>query len=155
VRWRTLKVSCLCDNRRGDPHRPVEVIRVVAHFYWLVIGVLAVWRITHLFYGEEGPGDIFVRLRRAAGRGFWGALLDCFYCLSVWVALPFAYWLGESWKQRVMLWPALSAGAILLERLTSREPLSRELHYTEFEDDDELLRQEEKPVQDSHSRRRS
>lgn len=128
---------------------------MVAHFYWLVIGVLAVWRITYLFYGEEGPGDIFVRLRRAAGGGFWGALLDCFYCLSVWVALPFAYWLGESWKQRVMLWPALSAGAILLERLTSREPLSKELHYTEFEDEDELLRQEEKPVQASDSRRRS
>lgn len=125
---------------------------MAAHFYWLVIGILVVWRITHSFFGEDGPGDIFVRLRRAAGEGFWGKLLDCFYCLSVWVAAPFAYWLGESWKERLLLWPALSAGAILLQRLTTQGPLRKELHYTEFEDDDELLRQEEKSLQDSHSR---
>ena len=139
-------------KRRGGAGRPAEIIRMAAHFYWLVIGILVVWRISHLFFGEDGPGDIFVRLRRAAGEGFWGKLLDCFYCLSVWVAAPFAYWLGESWKERLLLWPALSAGAILLQRLTTQEPLRKELHYTEFEDDDELLRQEAKSLQDSHSR---
>jgi hypothetical protein len=142
---------CLWNHRRGRARRSAGVIQVTSHFYSLVIGILVVWRITHLFYGEDGPGDIFVRLRRAAGEGSWGTLLDCFYCLSVWVALPFAYWLGENWKHRLLLWPALSAGAILLERLTSRERLNKKLEYTEFEDDDELLRQEEKPVSDGHA----
>lgn len=91
------------------------------NFYWLTIGILVTWRVSHLFYAEDGPGDILVRLRRAVGEGFWGSLLDCFYCLSLWVALPLAYWLGDSWKHRLLLWPALSAGAILLERLTSKE----------------------------------
>ena len=59
-------------------------------FYWLVLGILGVWRITHLFYAEDGPWDIFVRLRKLAGSGFWGKLLDCFYCLSLWIAVPFA-----------------------------------------------------------------
>ena len=140
---------CLWNDPRGRARRSAGVIQVTSHFYWLVIGILVVWRITHLFYGEDGPGDIFVRLRRAAG-GFWGTLLDCFYCLSVWVALPFAYWLGENWKHRLLLWPALSAGAILLEGLTSREPLRKEIRYTEFEDDDELLRQDEKPASDGN-----
>ncbi len=124
---------------------------MTAHFYWLIIGILVVWRITHLFYGEDGPGEIFVRLRRAVGEGFWGSLLDCFYCLSVWIALPFACWIGETWKQRLLLWLALSAGAILLERVTTREPLQHQPHYTQHEASDELLRQESNPVEDGHS----
>lgn len=88
-------------------------------FYWLVLGTFAVWRITHLLNAEDGPGDVFVRLRKLVGEGFWAALLDCFYCLSIWVAAPIAYWLGDGWKEKLLLWPALSAGAILLERLTS------------------------------------
>jgi hypothetical protein len=47
-------------------------------------------------------------------------LLDCFYCLSLWVAAPLGFLLGENWRERVLLWPALSAGAILLERVTNR-----------------------------------
>jgi hypothetical protein len=89
-------------------------------FYWLALGILAVWRITHLLNAEDGPWDLLVRFRRLAGNGFWGALLDCFYCLSLWIAAPFACWLGSGWKERILLWPALSAGAILAERLTSR-----------------------------------
>ncbi len=87
---------------------------------WFPIAVLGVWRITHLLAAEDGPGDLVVRLRRAAGHGFWGALLDCFYCLSLWVAMPFAIATGAGALERALLWPALSAGAILLERLTSR-----------------------------------
>lgn len=112
-------------------------------FYWLIIGVLATWRVSHLFYAEDGPGDIFVRLRRAVGEGFWGSLLDCFYCLSLWVALPLAYWIGDGWKQRVLLWPALSAGAILLERLTNKEdrtPLI--LDNGQHEETNDVLRQQ-------------
>ena len=57
-------------------------------FYWLVLGVLCVWRVTHLLHAEDGPWDLLVRLRRGVGNGFWGGLLDCFYCLSLWIALP-------------------------------------------------------------------
>jgi hypothetical protein len=91
-------------------------------FYRLVLGILTVWRITHLFQAEDGPWDTVFRLRRHAGKGFWGKLLDCFYCLSVWVAVPFALFLGESWWERVLLWPSFSAGAILFERVTNLTP---------------------------------
>lgn len=90
---------------------------------WLLAGILAVWRITHLLWGEDGPADLFVRLRRFAGNGLTGKLLDCFYCLSLWVAAPFAWMLGTTWIGRGFLWFALSGGAILLERATSRGPL--------------------------------
>ncbi len=91
-------------------------------FTHVLLGVLAVWRITHLLWGEDGPGDIFVRLRRRAGQGFFGRLLDCFYCLSLWFSAPFALMLGSTWFERALLWLGLSGGAILLERATSQTP---------------------------------
>jgi hypothetical protein len=90
------------------------------HFYRFLLGILSVWRITHLLQAEDGPWDSGVVLRQKAGDGFWGQLLDCFYCLSVWIAAPFAIFLGNGLSKRILLWPALSAGAILLERVTDR-----------------------------------
>jgi hypothetical protein len=91
--------------------------------YALVLGVLGVWRITHLLQAEDGPWDLVVRLRALAGAGMLGRLMDCFYCLSLWIALPFALLLGRFGAapiEQLLLWPALSAGAILLERATAR-----------------------------------
>ena len=88
-------------------------------FYWLVLGALAVWRITHLLASEDGPWDLVLRLRKAAGNGFWGHLMDCFNCISLWVALPFAFGIADGWRERLLLWPALSGAAILLERATA------------------------------------
>ena len=118
-------------------------------FYWLILGLLGVWRITHLFYGEDGPWDIFVRLRRVAGNSAWGSLLDCFYCLSIWVALPFAWLLGQDWKHRLLLWPALSGGAILLERLIPKNEPRPNIAYTEDEEESHrVLRAEQNTVAD-------
>ena len=89
-------------------------------FYWFVIGILIVWRLTHLLQAEDGPWDLVVRLRKFAGDGFWGALMDCFYCLSVWVAVPVALIIGGTAIERLLLWPALSGAAILLERISQR-----------------------------------
>jgi len=91
-----------------------------AGFYRLVLGLLGVWRITHLLAAEDGPWDLMVRLRRAAGTGFWAKLLDCFECLSLWVAVPFAAMLGNSWVERGLFWLGFSAAAILLEKSTTR-----------------------------------
>jgi hypothetical protein len=96
-------------------------MKVKMEFYWLVLGILGVWRITHLLQAEDGPWDLVIRLRRKAGEGFWAKLLDCFYCLSLWIAAPFALCLGEDLRERLLLWLAFSAGAILLERFTNRE----------------------------------
>src|SRR5579872_3208989 len=91
-------------------------------FYWLAVGTLAVWRVTHLLSAEDGPWNLVVWVRRKAGGGFWGNLLDCFYCLSLWIAVPFAFFLGDGAKERFCLWLAFSAGAIILDRATVNEP---------------------------------
>ena len=120
-------------------------------WYWLVLGVLSVWRLTHLLNAEDGPAEVLVRLRRVAGNGFWGALLDCFYCLSLWVAAPFAGILGETWTERLFLWLALSGGASLLERATHRvEADAPPAQYFEDkgESDNVLLRKSEASLSD-------
>jgi hypothetical protein len=93
-------------------------------FYWLALGILGVWRVTHMLASEDGPWNLWVRLRRAAGNGFWGELLDCIYCLSLWVALPFAVIIGSGAAEIFCLWLGLSAGALIVERLTEhrRDP---------------------------------
>ena len=82
-----------------------------------------------------------MRLRRAVGDGFFGRLLDCFYCLSLWVAALFAVVLGATWLERGMLWLALSGGAILLERQRPAAPAP--VYFEDEENDDVLLRRQE------------
>lgn len=83
------------------------------------LAMLATWRVTHLLWAEDGPADVLVRLRRAAGAGAFGRLLDCFHCLSLAVALPFAAWLASTWGEGIVGWLALSGAACLLERATA------------------------------------
>jgi hypothetical protein len=83
-----------------------------------IIAILAVWRITHLFGKEDGPFDLIFKLRTKAGHGFFGNLMDCFYCLSMWVSLPFGIWLGENIIQKLLFCFALSGAACLLEQAT-------------------------------------
>jgi hypothetical protein len=110
-------------------------------FYWAVLGVLCVWRMTHLLQAEDGPWNVVVRLRRSVGNGFWGSLLDCFYCLSLWIAVPVALTAGQGWRERLLLWPALSGAAILLERVTAVRTAPASGIYVEDEEVDDVLRQ--------------
>lgn len=89
--------------------------------FWarFALASLATWRITHLMAFEDGPGDLIVRLRQRAGENFWGKLMDCFYCLSIWVAAPLALFVEPSWTKGWITWLALSGSACLLERATA------------------------------------
>jgi len=110
-------------------------------FYWFLLGALGVWRVTHLLVAEDGPWRCLARLREAAPGEFWGGLLGCFYCLSVWIALPIALLVGETLVERALLWPALSGAAILLERATAPpEPTAPAAYVEDKEDGDGMLR---------------
>jgi hypothetical protein len=80
---------------------------------------LATWRIAHLLAYEDGPGDVFLRLRGWLGHGILGKLMDCFYCLSIWIALPLAPVVTSKLPDAVLVWVALSGAACLLERGTA------------------------------------
>ena len=84
---------------------------------WLsfALAVLATWRVTHLLAREDGPAQLVLRLRRALGDSPPGHLLDCFKCLSLWVAAPFASFVTLDPLPLLVAWLAASGAAILLE----------------------------------------
>ncbi len=87
-------------------------------WFRLTLAVLATWRLTHLLAAEDGPWEIIATLRQALGNSFFGRLMDCFYCLSLWVAAAVAFLLTNNWKEWPLVWLALSGAACLLERST-------------------------------------
>ena len=65
-----------------------------------------------------------MRLRRWLGDSVAGRAMDCFYCMSLWLAAPIAFaltrqWLAGQLLDGALLWLALSGGACLLERATA------------------------------------
>lgn len=92
--------------------------------FWLV--VLSAWRITSLLVREDGPFDVFARLRlalgvyyddmsEAHGRNTVAKALTCTWCLSVWISLfaallsPFSvnilsYWLNVFAISTLIIW---------------------------------------------------
>ena len=53
---------------------------------WLLLTILAVWRVTAFLAHERGPLGMAVHARRAFVRAGLGRLAGCFYCLSVWTS---------------------------------------------------------------------
>ena len=98
---------------------------------YLALSVFAVWRLTHLLGKEDGPFDIIFLIREKAGKSFLGKLMDCFYCLSIWIALPFGIWLGQNWVEKVLVWLALSGAACLLEQATTKNDSNNSSLYHE------------------------
>lgn len=97
----------------------------------LVIFGLATWRVSSLIVNEEGPFDIFLRIRKLAGivhdengkplmipERFFSKLLSCVWCSSVWVGLfwTVVYCLFPGVAYLLALPFVLSAAAILFSR---------------------------------------
>lgn len=86
---------------------------------WLrfIVAVLATWRVTHLLASEDGPADLIVKFRALLGQSLAGKLMDCFYCLSLWIAAPAALLVTRRFIDWSFVWLAVSGAACLLERL--------------------------------------
>lgn len=88
-------------------------------WFLFLLCVLASWRLSHLVAREDGPFDLVLRLRARAGDGMLGRLMDCPYCLSVWIAAPLALLVTTKPLEWCLAWWAISGGSSLLERLTA------------------------------------
>lgn len=106
----------------------------MVHEPWFrfTLAVLATWRLTHLLAREDGPGDVIFAIRKWFGNGFFGKLMDCFYCLSLWVAAPIACLQVNGWREWPRMWLAISGAACLLERCGNP---SLTMHPTSIGDD--------------------
>ena len=93
---------------------------VDAPWFAFVLAALATWRVAHLLAHEDGPWDAVLRLRAALGGA--GHVLDCFYCLSLWIAAPLAVFVARNPLEWLIAWLGLSGAACLLERLGTPRP---------------------------------
>lgn len=98
--------------------------------HYLILA-LATWRLSNLLVNEDGPWQMFTRLRTLAGVRYNGedfqleaptmlaGAFACIWCMSVWVGL-FWWALWNAWPS-LALWTttplAFSAAAILVDRL--------------------------------------
>jgi hypothetical protein len=99
---------------------------------------LSVWRLTHLLALEDGPADVIAKLRVKAGGGPVGELMDCFDCLSIWVAAGFVPFVARRPDKQVVSWLALSGVACALQRIVG----SSEERYLDLVVDAEAQRDE-------------
>lgn len=104
-------------------------MRDLSPWFLMLLCVLATWRLSHLVAHEDGPFDAVIRLRARAGDGVLGRLMDCPYCLSLWIAAPAALLLA--WRvpelrfpESCVAWLAISGGSSLLEKLAARAATS-------------------------------
>lgn len=95
------------------------------------MSALAVYRVSFLVAREDGPWGVLQRIRAYAKGTVAGRLAGCVNCLSVWLSLPLAAFVGTTWIERLVAWWALSGAAVLMDRATRdpfeiepREPLS-------------------------------
>lgn len=89
-------------------------------WFRFLIAALAVWRLSHLLASEDGPWDVIVRIRRKLGTTVGGKLMDCFYCLSIWISIPFTVFVVSGMLDRIVVWLALSGAASLLNKFTEK-----------------------------------
>jgi hypothetical protein len=85
-----------------------------------LILVIVVWRITHLLSMEDGPFDLVFKTRKRLGNSFFGKLMDCFYCLSIWIGLLAAFYAGKTAIDIILLCLYYSGASILLEKATNK-----------------------------------
>ena len=107
-------------------------MKEIADIFRFILYALAVFRVTHMLWHENGPFDVFDWLRAKVGirivnqypngesvavaEGFWAELLNCPWCMSVWFAVPatVALFLNNLALDLIATWLALSAVSVLL-----------------------------------------
>ena len=85
-------------------------------WFVFVVAILCVWRLTALICYEEGPFHIVSKLRKLLYHLRLGALVECFYCMSVWTALLLVLALTKPGPLTVILVFSISGGASIIER---------------------------------------
>lgn len=100
----------------------------------IVLLGLATWRVSSLLVSEEGPFDVFLKLRKLTGivhdddgkpmvipKTFFAQLLSCVWCTSIWVAVfwVLAWHVLPAWTMPTALLCAGSAIAIIIDKFIS------------------------------------
>lgn len=95
------------------------------------IASLAVWRITYAIINDDLPFNVGGKFRKSLKidnyypnkpikPGSLRKLFTCPYCLSLWVAIPFTFWLTEGVAEWFVVYYALGAAAVFIDKVHSK-----------------------------------
>lgn len=98
---------------------------------YFLLAVFATWRVTYMVQNDALPGNVLGKLRErlrildhydgeSIKPGGLRDLFSCFRCLSFWVALPFAIFIGSGVFEVILLLLAINGGAIILNAWVQR-----------------------------------
>lgn len=93
---------------------------------WLVISILAVWRLTSLICFDSGPFDLMSMVRRVLYRFSLGRLIECFHCTALWISVFVTAAVYELNIATLFLAIASAGGASIIEKSLSHEPITQE-----------------------------
>jgi hypothetical protein len=89
-----------------------------SEWYWLVVTILASWRLTNFLCYERGPFGILISLRKVFYKLGAGELFECFHCACFWVSLLLVLTVFKIGIEIILIVPAVAGGASLLEKAT-------------------------------------
>lgn len=81
------------------------------NFFWLLISIFSVWRLTTLVCYEAGPFNVVTRLRKFFYKVKMGSLIECFHCTSFWMSVIFVA-VAYKWSTEIILLIPGIAGAV-------------------------------------------
>lgn len=84
---------------------------------WLMISVLAVWRLTSFICFDAGPFAIMTKIRILLYKLKLEKLIDCFHCTAVWVSIAVTICVYSFSLAILFLIFAIAGGASIIEKL--------------------------------------
>lgn len=89
------------------------------NWFWLVIAILVVWRLTTLICYEAGPFNIMTKFRLLLYRIKLGSLIECFHCAAMWASLFVTIALYKTNITLPFMVLAVAGGTSIIERIIS------------------------------------
>lgn len=93
---------------------------------YLILAILATYRIAHMVAQEDGPFDVFSRIRSIPNPESWIARgLNCVLCISFWVSLLAALLLAHQdptmqRSETLLTWLGIAGAVMVLHLWTER-----------------------------------
>lgn len=96
------------------------------NWFWLIVSILIVWRITYLICFDSGPFDIMLKIRKVLYRLRAGKLIECFHCTSIWISILVVLAIYEINASTVFLIIGIAGGASIIEKIIINETIIQE-----------------------------
>jgi len=88
----------------------------------IVLAILATYRVAFLVTSEDGPFELATRFRALFGQRTWvGRGFHCVFCVSFWLSMIPALYLGWAWSlpqaDVALLWLGIAGGVVVVARM--------------------------------------